>query len=556
MLLDQHSQTVDLSPSTDRKRRARKTRPQKPRNARRAKALALTGIFMSMFVSMLTMTVVGTSMPVIMGDLGGTQTALTWVVTATMLASAIAAPIWGKLADLTNKKHLLQAALIIFTTGSILAGFASSSEWLIGFRVIQGIGVGGLGALGQIVMADVINPRERGRYMGIASAVMSVATVGGPLLGGLITDTIGWRWNFFVTVPIAIITIFVLQFTLRIEHFKRKVKVDYLGAIFITLGFGSLLIWVSLGGTHFAWTSSTSIVLAAIGFLSLIALIVIESKVAEPVIPLTLFRNRTFTLSAIASISVGIAMFSTSVFLGQYLQLARGKTPLESGLLTIPMVFGTLLTSTLAGQLISRTGKWKGYLVTGSILTVLGAAGMSLLRHDTPYLFVAIAMFVLGAGVGVTMQNLVLVVQNTSEPENIGAASSNINFFRTIGGTSGMAVMGAVVGVQVVQYLREGFLGLGEAGKAMADRMANTTIPKLSELPPRIQFVFEDAYGHAIGQAFGIAIPFALIGLIATLFLPNVPLGTKTTGELLREKQKVSLRAMTGRIATIGTRKK
>jgi EmrB/QacA subfamily drug resistance transporter len=384
----------------------------------RAKNLALTGLFLSMAVSMLSMTVVGTSMPIIIADLGGNQAAFTWVVTATMLASAISTPIWGKLADLTSKKVLLQLSLIIFTVGSALAGIAQDPGWLIAFRVLQGLGAGGLGALGQIVLAEIISPRERGKYMGIMGAIMAVSTVGGPLLGGAITDAIGWRWNFYVAAPIAIVAIIVLQQTLHLHTTKRKVKIDYLGATLISAGFASLLIWVTLGGSQFEWWSWETLAMAGGGVLLLVIAVIVELRVDEPLIPMHLFKNRTFTMSVIASIAVGLAMFGTSVFLGQYMQLARGKTPTESGLLTIPMMAGVLLASTLVGQLISRTGKWKGYMVAGSFIMLAGLVMMGQLRYDTSFWFVGVAMFVLGAGVGMCMQNLVLVVQNTVSPND------------------------------------------------------------------------------------------------------------------------------------------
>lgn len=504
---------------------------------RRNRAFALAGIFSSMFVSMFSATVVGTSMPVIMGDLGGTQGQLTWVVTATMLATAVSAPIWGKFADLTNKKHLLQLALGIFTLGSALAGLAQSPEWLIGWRFLQGVGGGGLAALGQIIMADIISPRERGRYMGIGSAVMAVATIGGPLIGGLITDTIGWRWNFFVAVPIAIATLIMLQLTLRLTVHRRSARIDLGGAVLITVGFSALLLWISLGGTMFAWWSTTSVLLIGGAILTLAVLVLVERHVREPMIPLTLFRNRTFTLASIASTSVGISMFSVAVFLGQYMQLARGHTPLESGLLTIPMMLGTLSASTGAGQYVTKTGRWKRVVVGGSTMTLVGVALMTFIRHDTPYGILAIAMFLLGIGVGMSMQNLVLAVQNTVDPADVGAASANVTFFRTIGGTTGLALMGAVISSEVVTLLREGFRAFGDSATSMIAEFANDTIPVLTDLPEPVRDVFEESYGLAIASSFTVAIPFAVIALVATIFLPNIPLGTKTTSELLAERR-------------------
>lgn len=497
----------------------------------RAKTLALTGLFMSIAVSMLSMTVVSTSMPIIIADLGGSQAAYTWVVTATMLASAISTPIWGKLADLTSKKLLLQLALIIFVIGSAFAGQADNSTWLIASRVIQGIGAGGLGALVQVVLAEIISPRERGRYMGIMGAIMAVATVGGPLLGGAITDAWSWRWNFYVAAPIAIVAIIFLQQTLHLETRRRKVTIDYLGAALVSIGFSSLLIWVTLAGQQFDWWSWQTLVMVVGGVAMLVVAVFVELRAPEPLIPLTLFKNRTFTMSVIASMAVGLAMFGTSVFLGQYMQLARGKTPTEAGLLTIPMMAGVLLSSTVVGQIISRTGKWKRYMVAGSFLLLIGLVLMGQLRYDTSFWYVGISMFVLGAGVGMCMQNLVLVVQNTVSPNELGVSSSAVTFFRTIGGTAGMSALGAMLSVQVVDFVKEGLSRLSPSQLQGADQLTSGAIPKLSELSQPLRIVIEDAYGHAIGDVFLAAAPVALIAIVAIMFIPNVPLSTKSASQ-------------------------
>ncbi|WP_081809948.1 DHA2 family efflux MFS transporter permease subunit [Leucobacter sp. PH1c] len=501
----------------------------------RAKRLALTGLFLSMFVSMLAMNVVGTSMPIIIADIGGTQAAFTWVVTATMLASAISTPIWGKLADLTSKKVLLQVALIVFTLGSALAGTAQEPSWLIAFRVLQGLGAGGLGVLGQIVLAEIVSPLERGKYMGIMGAIMAVATVGGPLLGGLITDTIGWRWNFYVAAPIAIVAIIMLQRTLHLQTIKRKITIDYLGAALISAGFSALLIWVTLGGSSFDWWSWQTLAMVGGGLLMLILAVVVELRVDEPLIPLTLFANRTFTLSVIASVAVGLAMFGTAVFLGQYMQLARGRSVIEASLLTLPMMGGVLISSTIVGQIITRTGKWKRYMVAGGIALFAGLIMMGQLRYDTSYWYVGVSMFVMGAGVGMTMQNLVLVVQNTVAPTQMGVASSAVTFFRTIGGTAGMSAMGAMLAHQVTSYITDGLAKLSPQDLAGAESLASGVLPKVSELPLPVRLVVESAYGHGIGNIFFAAAPIALIALIAIVLLPNIPLSSKSNAEKIAE---------------------
>ena len=494
---------------------------------------ALSGLLLGMFVALLASTVVSSSLPKIIGDLKGNQAAFTWVVTATLLATTVSTPIWGKLADLTNRKLLIQISLVIFTLGSILAGFSQDTGTLILFRVLQGLGAGGLTALVQVVMADIISPRERGKYMGLLGAVMAVATVGGPLVGGIVTDSIGWRWNFYIAVPFAVAAIIVLQLTLKLPKVRKKVTIDYLGAVLIAAGVSLLLIWVTLAGNNFDWNSWQTYLMVG-GSVVLLGLAVwVELTVKEPIIPMTLFKNRTFTLAVVASISVGVAMFGTSVFLGQYMQLARGATPTESGLLTIPMIGGVLVSSTIVGQLISRTGTWKRYMVVGSILLTIGVSLMSTLRYDTSYVLVAVFMFIMGSGVGMVMQNLVLVVQNSVDPRQLGVASASVAFFRSLGGTIGVSVMGAVLGTQVAQFVKDGLTGLGAAGAQAAQGLSGGAIPDVSTLPGPVRVIVESAYGHAIGDVFMLAIPLAVVTVIAIAFLPAKPLGTKTALEQL-----------------------
>lgn len=503
-------------------------------SARRQVLLPLSGLLLGMFVAMLASTVVSSSLPKIISDLGGSQSGYTWVVTATLLATTVSTPIWGKLADLTNRKLLIQLSLVIFVVGSGLAGLSQSTEMLIFFRVLQGLGAGGLTALVQVAMADIIPPRDRGRYMGLLGAVMAVATVGGPLLGGVITDSVGWRWNFYISVPFAVAAIIVLQRTLHIPTHKRKVSIDYLGAILIAAGVSLLLIWVSLAGNQFDWGSVTSIVMV-VGAVVLLGLaVLVEFRAKEPIIPMSLFKNRTFWLAIIASISVGVAMFGTSVFLSQYMQLARGKTPTESGLLTIPMIAGVLLSSVVIGQIISRTGKWKRYMVVGSILLTIGLALMGTIRYDTSFWLVFLYMFIMGAGVGMVMQNLVLIVQNAVNPLQIGTASASVAFFRSLGGTIGVSVMGAVLGSRITTLVTEGMAKLGIDPSATGGGGA---IPNLATLPAPVRTIVESAYGEAVADVFLLAVPLAVISIIAIAFLPNLKLGTKTSVEQIAEQE-------------------
>ncbi|NLA64468.1 MAG: MFS transporter [Leucobacter sp.] len=500
----------------------------------RAKNLALAGIFLSTFVSMLSMNVVGTSMPRIIADIGGTQASFTWVVMATTLSSAISTPIWGKLADLTNKKILMQLAITVFMVGTIFSGMANDPSWLISFRVVQGLGVGGLGVLGQILLAEILSPIERGKYMGIMGAVMAVAPVGGPLIGGLFTDTIGWRWNFYVAVPFAIAALIMLQITLRLPTERKKVTIDYAGIVLISTGFSSLLIWITLVGSAFEWVSWQTATMVGAGLLLLAVAVFVELKAKEPLIPLTMFKDRTFTLSVLASVSVGVAMIATMVYIGQYMQIARGRSVIESSLLSLPMVAGLLISSTIVGQLISRYNKWKAYVVTGAIALFVGVVMMGQLRYDTSFWYVGVSLFVLGCGVGMTMQNLVLIVQNTVAPNDMGAASSAVTFFRTLAGSAGMSVMGTMLGHRVIDLLTEGFAKLAATNPEAlvgSDALREGAIPNVSELNPALAVVVEEAYGQAIGDIFLASAPVALLAIVAVIFLPNVPLGNKNNAQ-------------------------
>ncbi|WP_420368737.1 MDR family MFS transporter [Curtobacterium sp. L1-20] len=500
---------------------------------------ALSGLLLGMFVAILASTVVSTSLPKIIGDLGGGESAYTWVVTSTLLATTVSTPVWGKLADLFNRKLLIQLSLVVFVLGSALAGFSQNPGTLITFRVVQGLGAGGLTALSQIILADIISPRERGRYGGYFGAVMAVGTVGGPLFGGLLTDTLGWRWNFFVGVPFAVVAIILLQVTLKLRALpQRKVSIDYPGIFFIGGGVSLLLIWVTLAGKNFDWVSPTSFVMVIGAAVLLAVAVLVELRAKEPIIPMTLFRNRTFTMSVLGSVAVGIAMFGATVYLAQYMQLARGATPTQSGLLTIPMIGGLLIASTVGGALVTKTGKWKPIMLIGSVALVVGLALMGTIRYDTTYFVVAVYMFVMGSGVGLVMQNLVLVVQNTTEPRDIGAASAGVAFFRSLGGALGVSILGTVLGTRVSDLIadRQADLGraitaLGAKGAAVAKELASGSIPAVSELPKGVREIIESAYGQGVADVFLIAAPIAIILVLAIVFMPNKPLTTKTVAE-------------------------
>lgn len=484
---------------------------------------ALWGLLLGMFVAILSSTVVSNALPIIVPDLGGSESGYTWVVVAALLATTISTPIWGKLADLFSKKVLVQVALVIFVVASAVAGLSQNMETLIAMRVLQGIGGGGLTALAQVIMATMISPRERGKYSGYLGATFALATVGGPLIGGVLTEHLSWHWCFYVGVPFAVIAFFVLQLKLKLPVVKREVHIDYLGSILLAAGVSSLLIWVSLAGQEFDWWSWQTWLMVG-GGLALLALTVLAERTApEPIIPLRFFRNRTVVLASLASLFVGVALFGATVFLSQYFQLARGESPTMAGVMTIPLIAGLFLSSTVSGQVISRTGRWKAFVLVGGVLMTAGLGLMATIEFDTDYWVVAPYMLLIGAGVGMLMQNLVLAVQNVIAPQDLGAASSFVAFARSLGGAIGVSALGALLGHRVVDHLTDGLAAAG-IDPAQAGAAGSSSIPNLSALPDAIRPVVQSAYGSSIADVFLVAAPFALLAFLVSLFLQEVVL--------------------------------
>ncbi|MEU4024989.1 MFS transporter [Streptomyces anulatus] len=480
---------------------------------------ALSGLLIVLFVAMISSTVVSVALPQIIGSLDGTQSQYTWVVTATLLASTASTPIWGKLADLFSKKLLLQIAIGIFVVSSVACGFAQSTEQLIAFRAVQGLGMGALQVLVQVIIAAMISPKERGRYNGYLGGVMAVATVGGPLLGGFITDAswLGWRWCFFIAVPFTLLASVMLARTLHLAEVRRPdTKVDYLGASLIAAGVSLLLLWVTFVGTDFDWISWQTGLMVGGSVLILGAAVLVETRVKEPVVPMHVVRRRDPALAIVASLAVGMAMFGGAVFLGQYFQIGRGYSPTEAGLLTIPLMAGVLVSSTVAGRLVSKTGKVKPFIVAGVIVLALGFLGLSFIDHRTSLVLVSLGMLGVGVGVGMSMQNLVLVLQNTVPLSEIGAASGAITFFRSLGGTMGVSVLGAVLAHQVATRITDGLtkLGIDPAASGSSGSTLN-----VAAMPPQVQDIVRAAYGEATGHIFLISAGIAVIGVIASLFL-------------------------------------
>ncbi len=487
---------------------------------------ALSGLLLAMFVAMVSSTVVTNALPRIVADLGGSQTGYTWVVVATLLTMTATTPLWGKLADLYDKKILVQSALVIFTIGSLIAAAAPSMEVLIGARAVQGLGVGGLTALVQVVIATMVSPRERGRYSGYIGAVFALATVSGPLIGGVIVDSpLGWRGCFFVPIPVAALALVVLQRRLHLPRTTRQVSIDWLGALLIVGGVSILLVWVSLAGQQYDWVSATSGLLVAVGVLVIAAALYVEGRVAtEPVIPLRLFRDRTTVLATVASAMIGVAMFGSTVYLSQYFQLARGMSPTEAGLMSIAMVGGLLVTSIVTGRVITATGCWKRYLVGGALVTTVGFALLGTIDDTTSLWVVGGFMALIGLGIGATMQNLVLAVQNNTAQADMGAASAAVAFFRTMGGAVGVSALGALLNHQVGDQVATGLARLGIDGAGQGGD--GSTIPDVSTLPAPVRDLYQQAFGEATGHLFLVAVPFAAIALLCILAIKEVPLRT------------------------------
>ncbi|MGC9665358.1 MDR family MFS transporter [Planosporangium sp. 12N6] len=486
---------------------------------------ALSGLLLVLFVAMISGTVVGNALPQIIGALNGTQSQYTWVVTAALLSSTASTPIWGKLADLFSKKVLVQVSIVIFVVGSVLCGIVQSTPQLIAARAFQGLGMGGLQALVQVVIAAMIPPRQRGRYNGYLGGVMALATVGGPLLGGVIVDTswLGWRWCFYVGVPFAVIALILLQKTLHLKTVRREgAQVDYLGATLIAAGVSVLLIWVTFVHHNFAWLSWQTAAMVGGGVVLLALAVIVEARVREPIVPLRIVVQRTPALAILASVAVGMAMFGGAVFLGQYFQIGRGYSPTKAGLMTIPMMAGVLISSTVTGLLITKSGRIKPYIVAGTIILVGGFAALASIDHATKLVYVGAAMALVGVGVGMTMQNLVLAVQNTVALRDLGAASGTITFFRSLGGTIGVSVLGAVLADRVATDIPQRMAAAGI--RIPAGGGGKTGTLDLHAMPKPIADIVRAVYGDATAHIFLISAVIAVVGVLAAVALPRITL--------------------------------
>lgn len=502
------------------------TRPYPGDMSRSDTKAAIRSLLIGLFASLLSGTVVTTALPRVIADLDGGQSAYTWVVAATMVTTTLGLPLWGKFADLTNPKTLIHCALGLFALGSALAGLAQNLPLLIAGRAVQGLGVGGITALTQVIMAMLIPSHERSRYNGRLALVMMGGTVCGPLVGGTVADVpwLGWRWCFHLGLPLAAAAALTLHRTLRLPlngNGLRASSLDIRGAFLLTATIGTLLAGISLVGTGLSPTSweFTATVCAVV--VSAAAFLRTERRAADPLIPTRLLRNRTVVLTAVADFAAGPALFASPALLGQYFQIARGQSPTVSGLLCLPMVAGLLLSATVSGHLISAKGRWKAHLTVGGVLLLLSFSLMGTVRADTPLLLVGVYLFTGGAGMGMTSQNLVLIAQNAVPPAELGATCSMVALCRNLGGLFGVTVLGGALAARV-DTLTE------SAGTVTAGESAvrDGRLPDLRALPPDTADFIQSVYGRALGDVFALSVPFALITLLAVLALPERPLGS------------------------------
>ncbi|PVC96835.1 EmrB/QacA family drug resistance transporter [Streptomyces sp. CS090A] len=485
--------------------------------SRRTVLVAIGALLLGMLLAALDQTIVSTALPTIVSELGGLDH-LSWVVTAYLLAATAATPLWGKLGDQYGRKKLFQTAIVIFLIGSALCGMAQNMPQLIGFRALQGLGGGGLMVLSMAIVGDIVTPRERGKYQGLFGAVFGVTSVLGPLLGGFFTETLSWRWVFYINLPIGVVALLVIAAVLHIPVHREKHTIDYLGTFLIASVATCLILVASLGGTTWAWGSVQIIALAVLAVVLLIAFVAVERRAAEPVLPLKLFRIRTFSLVAVISFIVGFAMFGAMTYLPTFLQVVHGITPTMSGVHMLPMVLGMLLTSTGSGQLVSRTGRWKVFPLAGTALTAAGLLLLHRLTPDSSTWEMSLCFFVFGAGLGLVMQVLVLVVQNAVSYRDLGVATSGATFFRSIGASFGVAIFGTVFTNRLTGQLDSALAGRSLPPGVDAERLAADP-RSIQMLPADLRPSILDAYSTSITDVFLYAAPVVLIAFVLAWFL-------------------------------------
>ncbi|WP_328620427.1 MDR family MFS transporter [Streptomyces sp. NBC_00354] len=487
----------------------------KPRSVR----VVLMALMIAMLLAMLDNMIIGTAMPTIVGELGGLEH-LSWVVTAYTLATAASTPIWGKLGDMYGRKGSFLTSIVIFLIGSALSGMAQDMGQLIGFRAIQGLGAGGLIVGVMAIIGDLIPPRERGKYQGMMAGVMALAMIGGPLVGGTITDHMGWRWSFYINLPLGAVALAMVTAVLHLPKKKAKGKIDYLGAALLTVAITSTVLVTTWGGTEYAWGSGEIIGLIVVAIVSIAAFLFAETKAAEPVMPLHIFRSRNFTLMSVIGFLVGFAMFGGVVYLPLFQQSVQGASATNSGLLLLPMLLSMMVVSLIAGRITTSSGKYKIFPIVGGALMVVGLFLLAQMDTETSRLMSGVYMAILGAGLGFLMQITMLVAQNSVEMKDMGVASSSATLFRTLGGSFGVALMGSLFTSRVTDTMSErlGPQAAQAAGSAQLDAAS------LAKLPEAVR----DAYQHAVAagthSAFLLGAVIAVLGFAAAWFVKEVPL--------------------------------
>ena len=485
----------------------------------RALATVFGALMLGMFLAALDQTIVSTALPTIVGDLGGLDH-LAWVVTSYLLASTASTPLYGKLGDMYGRKPLFLAAILIFLAGSMLAGLAESMGELIAFRGIQGIGAGGLMVGAQAIIADIVPPRERGRYTGLIGAVFAIASVAGPLLGGFLVQSLSWRWVFYVNLPLGIVAVLVVFFRLHLRTPQNRHEIDYLGAALLAAAAALLVLLTTWGGTQYAWGSPTVVVLAVVTVCLLVAFVWQERRAAEPIIPLELFASGIFRVASGVGFVIGLAMFGAIIFIPLFLQLVYGVSPTSSGLRMLPMITGLLVTSIVSGRLITRIGRYRAFPIAGTAITAIGMFLLSRLGVDTPPGLASVYMLVLGLGLGLVMQVIVLVVQNDAPRRDIGAATSTATFLRSMGGSLGVALFGAIFASRLHDQLQ----ALPRATAARFSGGLDIRPSQVHALPPAQRHGFLVAFVHALSPVFLVGAAVTGVAFVLALALREVPL--------------------------------
>ena len=485
----------------------------------------LFGVMAGMLLFALDQGIVGTALPRIVSELGGLDK-LSWVVTAYLLTSTASTPLWGKVSDLYGRRLTYQVAIGIFLLGSALSGVSQNMPQLIGFRALQGAGGGGLFSIALSIIGDVIPPRERGRYQGYFGAVFGVSSIAGPLLGGWFTDGPGWRWIFYVNLPVGAAALVVTSIVLRMPVVRREHQIDYLGAATIVAAVSCLLLYLNWRGNDYGWTEGGALALLGASIVLTGLFILIERRTAEPILPMRLFRNRVFSIGNAFGFLAGVAMFGGIIFLPVYLQAVKGFSPTASGLALLPAIVGIFSTSISSGRLITKTGRYKIYPTIGAAVLVAALLLLSRLAVGTPLWQVALYEYLFGAGLGFTMQTIVTAVQNAVDFRDLGAATSSTTFFRQMGGSIGAAVFGAALASRLTHHLSEAFARLGV--RAGAGPGVNTNnVQAIQHLAEPVKHVVLGAFANAMDDVFLIGVPFLVVAFVISLFLTEVPLRTR-----------------------------